>query len=408
MKLAVITSGFLPVPATKGGAVENLIVNLLNENENNKKIRFNIFSIYDEKAIETAKKYNETDFIFIKPNFMVRTLDNIIFFLAKKILKKENSQSYRYIIQRLYYLNKCSKYIKKNDFDKVLLENHPTQYLALKWRNNYKKYKGRYYYHCHNEFPGTYGCEEIIKNTKNIICVSEFRRKSIEKYLKYPAKQSSNLKNCIDSSVISKKASNEELKEIREKYNIKDTETIMIFTGRIVPGKGIPEIIKALKNVKNKNYKFLFLGSSLNSLNVKNLFEEEIISLIDDSIKEHIIFTGFINYNELYKYYSLADFAVMPSIMDDSAPLSVIEALSCGLPLITTNSGGIPEYATHNSSIILDRYNNIIDNLTLNIEFLLSDSRKLNEMSKNARIISKNFTLECFYNEFLNLIEEGK
>ena len=35
MKLAIITSGFLPVPASKGGAVENLIVNLLNENELN-------------------------------------------------------------------------------------------------------------------------------------------------------------------------------------------------------------------------------------------------------------------------------------------------------------------------------------------------------------------------------------
>ena len=30
----------MPVPATKGGAVENLIVNLLNENEKNKKIKF--------------------------------------------------------------------------------------------------------------------------------------------------------------------------------------------------------------------------------------------------------------------------------------------------------------------------------------------------------------------------------
>ena len=55
--IAIITSGFLPVPATKGGAVENLIVNLLNENEKNKKIKFEIFSIYDQDALNKSKKY---------------------------------------------------------------------------------------------------------------------------------------------------------------------------------------------------------------------------------------------------------------------------------------------------------------------------------------------------------------
>ena len=39
--LAVITSGFLPVPPTKGGAVENLLYNLVKRNEIEKKINFN-------------------------------------------------------------------------------------------------------------------------------------------------------------------------------------------------------------------------------------------------------------------------------------------------------------------------------------------------------------------------------
>ena len=61
-KIAMITSGFLPVPATKGGAVENLIVNLLNENEKNKKIKFEIFSIYDQDALNKSKKYENSNF----------------------------------------------------------------------------------------------------------------------------------------------------------------------------------------------------------------------------------------------------------------------------------------------------------------------------------------------------------
>ena len=56
--LAVITSGFLPVPPTKGGAVENLLYNLVKRNEIEKKINFTIFSIYDKKAEQEAKNWN--------------------------------------------------------------------------------------------------------------------------------------------------------------------------------------------------------------------------------------------------------------------------------------------------------------------------------------------------------------
>ena len=56
MKLAIITSGFLPVPATKGGAVENLIENFLKMNEECKDYEITVFSVYDQQAIEEAKK----------------------------------------------------------------------------------------------------------------------------------------------------------------------------------------------------------------------------------------------------------------------------------------------------------------------------------------------------------------
>ena len=50
MKVAIITSGYLPVPASKGGAVENIVENFIIENEIEKKVNFEIFSIYDENA----------------------------------------------------------------------------------------------------------------------------------------------------------------------------------------------------------------------------------------------------------------------------------------------------------------------------------------------------------------------
>lgn len=405
-KIAIITSGFLPVPASKGGAVENIVVNLLNENEKNNKMEFNIISIFDDISYNESKKYSKSKFNFIKVNFLVKFLDKITFLIAKKVLKKENSQSYRYIFQRLYYLNKCSKILKKNDFDKVILENHPTQYLALKWRKNYLKYSGRYYYHCHNEFPGTYGCSEIIKSTKKIICVSNFIANSIANLMNMPSDKFIVLRNCIDVKRFSNELNFDEKRKLKEKYGIKDNEKILLFTGRITPEKGVKELVESLKNISNQNYKLLILGSALNELKTKTKYQEEIENIVQ-TISSKVIFTGFIKYEEINKFYSIADIAVLPSIWDDPAPLTVIESLVSGLPIITTNSGGIPEYATNGSAIIIERNKDLVENLSKSINLLLNDETKLKEMSISAKKVSKDLTLNNYYNNFIDIMKKG-
>ncbi len=405
-KIAIITSGFLPVPASKGGAVENIVVNLLNENEKNNKMEFNIISIFDDISYNESKKYSKSKINFIKVNFLVKFLDKITFLIAKKVLKKENSQSYRYIFQRLYYLNKCSKILKKNDFDKVILENHPTQYLALKWRKNYLKYSGRYYYHCHNEFPGTYGCSEIIKSTKKIICVSNFIANSIANLMNMPSDKFIVLRNCIDVKRFSNELNFDEKRKLKEKYGIKDNEKILLFTGRITPEKGVKELVESLKNISNQNYKLLILGSALNELKTKTKYQEEIENIVQ-TISSKVIFTGFIKYEEINKFYSIADIAVLPSIWDDPAPLTVIESLVSGLPIITTNSGGIPEYATNGSAIIIERNKDLVENLSKSINLLLNDEAKLKEMSISAKKVSKDLTLNNYYNNFIDIMKKG-
>ena len=406
-KIAIITSGFLPVPASKGGAVENLIVNLLNENEKNKKIKFEIFSIYDQDALKKSKKYENSNFRFIKVNPFIKIIDKMVFFLAKSIFKKQNSQSYRYIFQRLYYLNKCSKLLKKYNYDIVILENHPTQYLALKWRKNYLKYSEKYYYHCHNEFPSNYGCEKIIKNTKRIICVSEFIAANISKDNEIPRDKIVVLRNCIDAKRFSGKISNEEKESIKKKYGISPNDKILLFTGRITPEKGVKELIESLKYVKYKNYKLLILGSALNELKTKTEYQEK----LEDEVKkisDKVIFTGFIKYDEINTFYALADIAVLPSIWNDPAPLTIIESLMSGLPIITTNSGGIPEYATDGSAIILQNNEKIVKNLSENIDYLLNNTKELKRMREKAIEVSKNLTLENYYFNFINIIKDEK
>ena len=62
-KIVIIAPGILPIPATKGGAVETGIEQLIKENELHSGNKFEVFSCFDEEAKEEAKKIKNTDFI---------------------------------------------------------------------------------------------------------------------------------------------------------------------------------------------------------------------------------------------------------------------------------------------------------------------------------------------------------
>lgn len=396
MKVAIVTSGFLPVPASKGGAVENLIENIMKQNEKFADMEMTIFSIYDDKAEEMMENYKNANAIFIKKNIFISFFDSIIFFIAKFILKKKNSYSYRFILQRLYFFKKVSKYLRENDYDKILLENHPSQYLTLKLKNNYKKYEGKYYYHCHNEFPSTYGCRKIILNTKKFISVSQYRANNIIKYLGIKDDQSIVVRNGIDESKFNYEMTDIEKNKIRQKYDIDKNDKIIVYAGRIIHGKGIFELLKALQKVNYANYKLLLVGAALNDLKEKTNFELDVEKEIQ-KLNGKVKITGFVKYDEISKIYKTSDLAIFPSIMPDSAPLTVIEAMTCGLPIITTTSGGIPEYANDKCAIILKIDDKLIDNIAKSIDDLLSNEKKRKQMGREAYNSSKELTIENYY-----------
>ena len=65
MKIAIIGPQGLPVPPVKGGAIETLIDVVLRENEKEKKLDIDVYTIYDKDAMEYSKKYKEVNFIYL-------------------------------------------------------------------------------------------------------------------------------------------------------------------------------------------------------------------------------------------------------------------------------------------------------------------------------------------------------
>lgn len=118
---------------------------------------------------------------------------------------------------------------------------------------------------------------------------------------------------------------------IKDKYGLNKDDYIL-FLGRLVPEKGIRYLITAFKKI-NTDKKLVIAGGSSDT----NEFENEMKELAKDD--NRILFTGFVQGNELQELYSNAYIYTLPSDLE-GMPLSLLEAMSYGNCCLVSN---IPE-----------------------------------------------------------------
>lgn len=407
-KVAIITSGIFPVPPTKGGAVENLIQMLSRENNLFNELDLTIFSIYDDEAKKKSKLDTDTDYRFVKIPLIIRFFNIIIYFFFSKILRKKKVMSYRFIGQRIYYIISVAKAIHNENYDVLILENHPTLFLCIKLFGNYSKYKNKYIYHMHNKLNGFYGCQKIIENTSLIMGVSQYILNVFkEEVPNYSKKMKFEvLRNKVDLKRFRCNLTQKEKSQLRIKLNLPPNKKIILFSGRMNKEKGIDKLLLAWKGVNKKDAILLIVGSYYYKSGIKNdTFSERINTLIRN--QKNIYFTGYVDYDEMPKIYSLADLVVLPSIWEDPAPLTVIESLTSGCPLITTNSGGIPEYINPQNTILLKKEDpDFPEKLADKINFLLSNPNQLVIMQNSALKFTQQWDTESYYKDFIKIINK--
>lgn len=404
MRVAIVCPGILPVPPVNGGAVENLIYSLISENEKYVSMELTVFSIYDKKAEKEAKRYQNTRFAFIHTPLLLGLLDHCIHWIAKNVLRKKKNMSYRYIMQRLHFIRKTADMLHDSDYDRVVFENHPTLFMTLKRKGNAQKYAGKYDFHLHNIVTKDFGCGTFLEGCNKVISVSHYINKALStRYPRITEGQLTVLRNCVDTTRFSRNLSTQEKIKVRLKYGLTQEDKVVLFTGRLTPEKGIRELLEAFSQIKKENAKLLIVGSYFFASDTESEFEKELKALTED-MAGRVIFTGFVPYQKMQECYAIADFVVLPSVWNDPAPLTVIESMACGLPVITTNSGGIPEYANKRCAIILERDDKLTEHLTESINCLLSNKSLCEEMSRFALEAAKNMDLDSYYQNFVRSI----
>lgn len=134
--------------------------------------------------------------------------------------------------------------------------------------------------------------------------------------------------------------------EIRSKLKIDGSDFVVLFIGRLIEKKGVKPLLEAFKVLEKENPQIKLIIGGTGPL------EDE----VNEFSKYHLntIYIGGVKNTEISKYYNSADTLIIPSTHDEGFGRVILEALSCGIPVIASNRGGIPEAVNKDVSILIE------------------------------------------------------
>lgn len=394
MKLLIISSGVLPLPPVNGGAVENLIDMLLQDNEINKKYDITVYSVFNSEAIEKSIKYKNCKFKFIENSSKIYKFKKYIRGLINKLPN---------IYVGNAYINEIIEKENFEQYDYIIIENSPEYAIPIS-----KITKKKLILHLHNDRLNkkTKNAKKIIKIYYKIFTLSNFIKERVCEINLSEKNKIYTLYNGVDINKFGKEKYINLIDKERKKYGLLKKDKILLYTGRIVPEKGVLELIRAFNQLNNVDgIKLLVAGSVNYKKDQKSVYLKKVKR--ESMNNKNIIFTGYIDYEKMPIIYAMANVGIVPSIWEEPFALTVVEHMATGNPVIITNSGGMTELVNNNSAIIIEKNNNIINNIKEAIENLICDTAKIKSMGNMAREQSKKFDKKVYIKSFEKLIKEN-
>jgi N-acetyl-alpha-D-glucosaminyl L-malate synthase BshA len=171
-----------------------------------------------------------------------------------------------------------------------------------------------------------------------------------------------------------KRIHNHETGCLKERYS-KNGEKIIVHTSNFRPLKRVDDCIRVFNEVRKKvPSKLLLIGDGPERSNCEYLAKD--LGIYDD-----VTFYG--NQESFVEILSVADLFLMPS-QSESFGLSALEAMACGVPVVSSNAGGLPELNLHGETGYLAEIGDVPKMAEYAIE-LLENKNKYRIFAKNAR-----------------------
>jgi anaerobic magnesium-protoporphyrin IX monomethyl ester cyclase len=186
-----------------------------------------------------------------------------------------------------------------------------------------------------------------------------------------------------------------------EEYRLKNKlpSKMILNVGTLEPRKNVVSLIKAFKKLREKgvkDHKLVIAGE-------KGWLYKEIFKEVDHSdLKQEIIFLGVVRDQDLPMLYNCADIFVYPSFYEGFG-LPPLEAMACGIPVITSNSSSLPE-VIGDAGIMVSPTN--VNSLCEAMQSVLTNKGLWHHMSNKGLERCKLFSWEATANKIVEIYDE--
>ena len=194
--------------------------------------------------------------------------------------------------------------------------------------------------------------QKIYQDADYIQAISNFL---IERARKYGFKRENIelVPNGVDIQSFDKKMDEEEKTKMKKRIGIVETQglasVLIISISRLAEKNAMNDLIESLKYLP-ENYKLIICGVGP----LENSLKAQVKEL---GIKHRVVFAGFVDYQDLYKYLNIADVFCRPSLSEGLGNV-FLEAMAAQVPVIATPVGGIPDFLKDKETGLFCEVNN--------------------------------------------------
>lgn len=244
---------------------------------------------------------------------------------------------------------------------------------------------------------GVHSKSEDLPSHKKTRFYNEYAAKCVDEITVNVTKNAVRVKQCLgrDAKVFYCGVDVNEALE-KHSYNIKDNTVRILSSGVFFPYRNYETLIDVVENLKNKNINVHL--DVIGATDRDKGYSDKIINLVKEkNLENEITIWGQVDEAKYVELHNQADMFTFINI-NQSWGLAVFEAMSCGLPVIVSESVGAIELLHHNEdAIIVDPEN--VEEISDIVLKLMNDKNYYNKISENAFNAVKEFTWDKLYSE---------
>lgn len=177
-----------------------------------------------------------------------------------------------------------------------------------------------------------------------------------------------------------------------------DAKTHLLFLGLVTDKKGIFDLIDVIDKIRDDlNGKFcLHIGGNGEVSRLNDIIRQR-------DLAELVIFEGWISGERKKEMLSMADAFILPSYTE-GLPISILEAMSYGLPILTTPVGGIPEVVDSSNGILFEPGND--RQMEDALRAIVNDLNLRSSMGEASRAKSSRYFPDSVSSELIKIYNE--